>query len=77
MWLTKGRDREVTWPDLFRGRWEGEDGKKKAKLEEGRPAEVTNRDNDGSGREDQCRDSEEVEYGKRERKMEEHFAVDF
>ena len=42
---------------------------------------MINRDNDGSSREDRCRDIEEVEYTglyrKRERKMEQHFAVDF
>lgn len=42
---------------------------------------MINRGNDGSSREDQCRDTEEVESTgldrKRERKMEEYFAVDF
>lgn len=60
MLLIKGRNRTVTWPDLFGGRLEGEDGRKKAKLEEGRPVGTTNRGNDSSSREDQCRDTEEV-----------------
>lgn len=56
-----GRDRAVMWPEKCGGRLEEAGGRKKAKLEEGRPIETTSRDNDGSSREDQCRDPGEAE----------------
>lgn len=49
------------WPEKCGGRLEEGGGRKKAKLEEGRPIETTSRDNDGSSREDQCRDPGEAE----------------
>lgn len=59
--LIMGRDRAVMWPEKCGGRLEEGGGRKKAKLEEGRPIETTSRDNDGSSREDQCRDPGEAE----------------